>query len=73
MKLASTIPNRWSSESHVSLLRHGRVATEVGEANVSRLDRRSAAIKQGEKETTKAEGLASDSENEVAIKRIERI
>ena len=28
-------PNRWSSESHVSLLRHGRVATEVGEANVS--------------------------------------
>ena len=25
--------NRWSSESHVSLLRHGRVATEVGKAN----------------------------------------
>ena len=40
--LASTLPNRWSSESHVSLLRHGRVATEVGEANVSRLDRRSS-------------------------------
>jgi hypothetical protein len=28
-----TIVNRWSSESHVSLLRHGRVVTEVGKAN----------------------------------------
>ena len=38
-----TLPNRWSSESHQACL-NGRVATEVGVANVSCFDQRSNIV-----------------------------
>jgi hypothetical protein len=49
---AQRLPNRWSSERHQACL-FGRVATEVGGANVSSfvLSKHNAAIKQEQKET----------------------